>query len=586
MNLSKKFRATPKLLLYLLIVTGVLLASCSPQVVEVEKEVIVTQVVKEEVIVEKEVEVEVEVVKEVEVSKVEYVEVEVEAEAEPRAPVTFTYAHNGPIRTMDAPVTWYGSTHWLTNTIYECLIWRNWDLSGYHGQAAESWEALDDTTWRFHLRPGITFHNGEPLDAEAVKWNLDRVMTREDFLVHPQWAFISEVQIVDDVTVDVLTGAPEAYFEYVVSYNGCELLPPDYMEEVGEEEFAKNPVGSGPYQLVEFTASDKYRMEAWDDYHQGRPDVDTIIYQVIPDSATQVQAMLTGDVDMMAKVPEPDRIKLASTPGIDLLLAPMNRMHHLYLRADTSRGAMAETFPGYEPATLDPLVRKAVSRALDRTTLAAVQGASVPNLVRICAGYPEGFADKYYGEAAADAEYDPDAAKQLLVDAGYDPDGGNKPTVHFSSLTNQYGNEKEVAEVAAVMLTDAGFNVELEVLDNSAFSEQVHSPGNNRDVHLITLGCGPALTPLFYQAEWPSVHNSTENYANSAAWDATSNEIMQTIDFDSRLNLWGEWQEHYLEWGGDVVLYEMQNVIAINSDFEWEARKDGWMTFRDLRVAQ
>ena len=586
MNLSKKFRATPKLLLYLLIVTGVLLASCSPQVVEVEKEVIVTQIVKEEVIVEKEVEVEVEVVKEVEVSKVEYVEVEVEAEAEPRAPVTFTYAHNGPIRTMDAPVTWYGSTHWLTNTIYECLIWRNWDLSGYHGQAAESWEALDDTTWRFHLRPGITFHNGEPLDAEAVKWNLDRVMTREDFLVHPQWAFISEVQIVDDVTVDVLTGAPEAYFEYVVSYNGCELLPPDYMEEVGEEEFAKNPVGSGPYQLVEFTASDKYRMEAWDDYHQGRPDVDTIIYQVIPDSATQVQAMLTGDVDMMAKVPEPDRIKLASTPGIDLLLAPMNRMHHLYLRADTSRGAMAETFPGYEPATLDPLVRKAVSRALDRTTLAAVQGASVPNLVRICAGYPEGFADKYYGEAAADAEYDPDAAKQLLVDAGYDPDGGNKPTVHFSSLTNQYGNEKEVAEVAAVMLTDAGFNVELEVLDNSAFSEQVHSPGNNRDVHLVTLGCGPALTPLFYQAEWPSVHNSTENYANSAAWDATSNEIMQTIDFDSRLNLWGEWQEHYLEWGGDVVLYEMQNVIAINSDFEWEARKDGWMTFRDLRVAQ
>ncbi|MDP6586236.1 MAG: ABC transporter substrate-binding protein [Anaerolineales bacterium] len=386
MNLSKKFRATPKLLLYLLIVTGVLLASCSPQVVEVEKEVIVTQVVKEEVIVEKEVEVEVEVevVKEVEVSKVEYVEVEVEAEAEPRAPVTFTYAHNGPIRTMDAPVTWYGSTHWLTNTIYECLIWRNWDLSGYHGQAAESWEALDDTTWRFHLRPGITFHNGEPLDAEAVKWNLDRVMTREDFLVHPQWAFISEVQIVDDVTVDVLTGAPEAYFEYVVSYNGCELLPPDYMAEVGEEEFAKNPVGSGPYQLVEFTASDRYRMEAWDDYHQGRPDVDTIIYQVIPDSATQVQAMITGDVDMMAKVPEPDRIKLASTPGIDLLLAPMNRMHHLYLRADTSRGAMAETFPGYEPATLDPLVRKAVSRALDRTTLAAVQGASVPNFVRFC----------------------------------------------------------------------------------------------------------------------------------------------------------------------------------------------------------
>ena len=580
MNFSQKFSSMPKVLLILMVITGVLLASCSPQVVEVEKEVVVTQVVKEEVVVEKEVEVE--VVKEVEVEKVEYVEVEVEAEPAPREPVTFTYAHNGPIRTMDAPVTWYGSTHWLTNTIYECLIWRNWDLSGYHGQAAESWEALDDTTWRFNLRPGITFHNGEPLDAEAVKWNLDRVRSREDFLVHPQWQFISDVKIVDDVTIDIMTGAPEAYFEYVVSYNGCELLPPDYMAEVGEEEFAKSPVGSGPYQLIEFTESDRYHMEAWDDYWGGRPDVDTIIYQVIPDSATQVQAMITGDVDMMAKVPEPDRIKLASTPGIDLLLAPMNRMHHLYLRADTEPGTMDEVYPDYQPVTLDPLVRKAVHHALDRSTLASVQGAAVPNLVRICAGYPEGFADKYYGEAAADAVFDPDGAKQLLIDAGYDPDGGNKPKVYFESLTNQYGNEKEVAEVAAVMLENVGFDVELTVMDNSAYSEQIQGPGANRDIMLTTLGCGPALTPLFYQCDWPGKNNKS----CVEEWDTTSDAIMQTIDSAARLDLWGDWQEHYLEWGGDVVLYEMQNVIAINSDFEWEARKDGWMTFRDLKVAQ
>ena len=61
---------------------------------------------------------------------------------------------------------------------------------------------------------------------------------------------------------------------------------------------------------------------------------------------------------------------------------------------------------------------------------------------------------------------------------------------------------------------------------------------------------------------------------------------MQTVDSAARLDLWADWQEYYLEWGGDVVLYEMQNVIAINSDFEWDARKDGWMTFRDLKVAK
>ncbi|MEE3229387.1 MAG: hypothetical protein VX237_09875, partial [Chloroflexota bacterium] len=76
------------------------------------------------------------------------------------------------------------------------------------------------------------------------------------------------------------------------------------------------------------------------------------------------------------------------------------------------------------------------------------------------------------------------------------------------------------------------------------------------------------------------------DYSGVADWETTSDSIMQTIDSAARLDLWGDWQEHFLEWGGDIVLYEMQNVIAINSDFEWEARKDGWMTFRDLRVAQ
>ena len=89
--------------------------------------------------------------------------------------VEFVFAHPGPIRTMDAPVTWFGSTHWLTNLLYDCLIWRAADGSGYVGQAAESWENVDEVTWRFHLREGNTFQNGEALDAEAVKWNIDRV---------------------------------------------------------------------------------------------------------------------------------------------------------------------------------------------------------------------------------------------------------------------------------------------------------------------------------------------------------------------------------------------------------------------------
>ena len=195
----------------------------------------------------------------------------------------FVYAHSGPIRPMDAHSHWYGSTHHLLNLYYDCLIWRAADGSGYVPQAAHSWENVDPTTWRFHLREGATFHNGEPVDAEAVKWNIDRVRHPiGDIPLYQQWAFVKEVVVVDDLTVDIISNAPHAYFENDVSYNGCELLPPDYFEEVGQEEFNRNPVGSGPYVLAELSENDRYVFEAWDDYHSGRPEVDRVVYQVIP----------------------------------------------------------------------------------------------------------------------------------------------------------------------------------------------------------------------------------------------------------------------------------------------------------------
>ncbi|TVR22710.1 MAG: hypothetical protein EA396_05580 [Anaerolineaceae bacterium] len=494
--------------------------------------------------------------------------------------VTFTFAHPGPVRTMDAPVTWFGSTHWLTNLLYDCLIWRDASGEGYVGQAAESWENIDDLTWRFYLREGNTFQNGEPLDAEAVKWNIDRVRTREDFMVQPQWLFIDDVIVVDEWTLDITTFVPFPYFEYDVSFNGCQLLPPQYIEEVGEEEFARNPIGSGPYRLVEFSESDRYVFEAWDDYHGGRPEVDRIIYQVIPEVSSQVAALLAGQVDLIPSVPLPDQSRLEAADGINLVTETSNRMHHIYLRVQTETGAMSSTFPGYEPATMDQNVRLAISHALDRTLLAEVHGAASPRLGRVCSYYPEGF-----GEWLADPEiieewYNPDLAREYLAAAGFaDGDG---PVVHFDSPSFQFGSESEVAQVAAAMLEEVGFQVRLNILDSSAYTEQISTAGNNRDMSLITLGCSPSLVPTFYKCDW------TQPMRNLCVpeWDEIGNAILQTVDFDERLELWEEWWEYYLDFAETITLYEMDNVMAYNDRFEFVPRRDGWFTFRDLRLSQ
>jgi peptide/nickel transport system substrate-binding protein len=500
---------------------------------------------------------------------------------EAEEPTEFVFAHTGPIRTMDAPVTWFGSTHWLTNLLYDCLIWRAPDGSGYVGQAAESWENVDPTTWRFHLRPGITFHNGEPLDAEAVKWNIDRVRTREDFLVQPQWAFVEEVVVVDDVTVDIITPQPHAYFEYDVSYNGCELLPPQYMEEVGEETFALEPVGSGPYMLTEFTPSERYVFEAWDDYWGGRPEIDQVVYQVIPEAASQVAALLAGQVDLVRNVPLPDRPRIESEEGVELITGPANTQHLIYTRFETVSGDLPE---GYESVTSDRRIRQAVSHALDRELLAEVQGSARPSLLRIDDYHPEAVG-QYAGEQAAIDHYDPELSRQLIADAGYDPEGGNAPKLYFDSPNVYSGGEKEVAEAAAAMLEDVGFEVELNILDRAAYYEQIINPGAYRELALISIGGGPSLIPLFYSVEWedPGFY---AKYLVEGEWGDLSKSILTETDEAARVEMWEEWWDYYVEEAGEITLYFMDAVYGIDSQFEWEPRADGWMTFRDVKLAE
>ena len=498
-------------------------------------------------------------------------------------PVTFTFAHPGPIRTMDAPVTWFGSTHWLTNTLYDCLIWRAADGNGYVGQAAESWSAIDDTTWRFILREGLTFHNGEPLDAEAVKWNIDRTRTREDFLVQPQWRFVKDVTVIDARTLDITTNEPWAYFEFDVSYNGCQILPPKYLQEVGEEEFARNPVGSGPYKLVSFTASDRYVFEAWDDYWGGRPEVDRIVYQVIPEQSSQIAALLAGQVDFVRGIPPVERTRLANAAGVRLLQGPAWVQHILYVRYQTETGVIAQNYPGYEPITADVRIRQAISHAIDRELLAEVQGSGRPSLLRVDTFAPE-HRGQYAGEAAAIAHYDPIRALELIKEAGFDPAAGNRPVLYLDAPEFQQGSEKEVAEVLAAMLEDVGFDVELNILALSAYQEQIFNPGNFRGIALTSVGGSPSLVPTFYTCAWRNPNALPCVLSEDGSWDRLSLRIRATVDAEERLGLWANFWDYYVEQAGEITLHHLDSTSAINDRFEWTPRADGWMTFRDLKL--
>lgn len=489
-------------------------------------------------------------------------------------------AHPGPIYTMDAPVTWFGSTHWLTMMLYDCLIWRKPDLSGYVPQLAERWQNVAPDRWRFTIRRNATFQNGEPINAETIKWNIDRVRTRTDFMVRPQWQFIRDVVVADANTVDVITDGPKPYTEFDISFNGCNILPPRTLQQMGEREFARRPVGSGPFRLVEFRDSERYVFEAWDGYWGGKPQVDRVIYQVIPDQATQVAALLSGQVDMVPGIPATERRRIQGTPNVKIVEAPSGTVHDLIARTGMNYGEMAQQYPGYVPTTLNKKIRHAIWYALDRNTLAKVQGTGRPNLVRTPCAFTE-VPRKYCGEAAAKSAYDQERAKRLIKEAGYDPAAGKKPVLHFDAPAFSVGNEKEVAEAIKAMLEAVGFEVRLNILENAAFNSQIANRGRNRELMLVPLGGNPSLVPLFYSCNWP---RTSYYWSCDRSWEVLSKKIRSEMDPQARNKLWEQWWNFFADHAGTIALYEVQRLYGMNSNINWTPRSDGWVTPREAQV--
>jgi peptide/nickel transport system substrate-binding protein len=168
---------------------------------------------------------------------------------------------------------------------------------------ATSWEAVNDTTWIFHLRKGVKFHNGEEFNAEAVRFSIDRVLNPA---TKARWranfTFIDRVDIVDPFTVKIITKTPAPLLITNLGF-GMLIVPPEYFKEKGDDYIATHPIGTGPFKFVRWVKDDEVVFEANENYWAGSPKIKTVVFKPIPEDSTRVAALLGGDVDIVKKVP-------------------------------------------------------------------------------------------------------------------------------------------------------------------------------------------------------------------------------------------------------------------------------------------
>lgn len=298
----------------------------------------------------------------------------------------------------------------LARLLYDNLVSKNQETGEFEPELAESYELIGDDVIEFKIRSGVKFHNGETLTADDVAYTLNLVSSDEynaRYQIAVEW--IDSVEKIDDETVRLKMKQPYPLALEMLAGN-LPIYPQAYYEEVGPSGMATNPVGSGPYRLVEQTQGVRFVFEKFDDYFEGgpkgTPSLERITVRILPESNTQYAELLNGSLDWIWRLPPDDAANMERQPSLEVKSAQIMRFAYM---------SFNPAFNGGDTPVADARVRQAINHAINRTGIkdALVGGASQ---VIHSACNPIQFGCT---EDVVQYDYDPDKARELLAEAGY-----------------------------------------------------------------------------------------------------------------------------------------------------------------------
>lgn len=366
----------------------------------------------------------------------------------PRRGGALTYAASADIVTLDPTNIGDAVSANSSRMIFEGLTRQRPDLS-YGPALATSWEA-SGTTWTFKLRQGVKFHDGTDFDASSVKFLFDRILGPENTLRKGTWqGIVASVDVVDRFTIRFTTKYVDPFFDTRVSDGStASIIGPDAFKKRGRD-FAKDPVGTGPFKLGEWVKDDHFTVERFDGYWGGAPYLDKVVVRPLPEAETRVIALESGDAQLAIRL-NPEHI--ARVEG--------NKKLRL-IRNDTTRHYYTGLANLKKPYS-DIRVRQALNHAIDREALVkntlaglgSIQGGLLPKGAAHYVDLP-GF------------RYDPARAKQLLAEAGH-PSGFS---AKFVGTKGVYLKDFEIEQAMQDMWKAVGVNIELNIVENAKYLE-------------------------------------------------------------------------------------------------------------------
>ena len=445
----------------------------------------------------------------------------------------------------------------VSTNIYSGLVRYTPGTLDLQPDLATAWDVSDDgLTWTFHLRDGVTWQKGYgELTAADVVASFERVRNPE---TGSRWrgelSMIDTISAPDDRTVVfTLNRASAAFLHTVAVFRQGMIVNVEAATEFGDD-FGRNPIGSGAYQLRQWNPGVEIVLEANPDYYEGAPSIDVVRFIVIPDENVRMLALENGELDVAINLQNPELYRrLAANPNIETGEITTSTMHGIMLNT------RAEPFD-------DVRVRQAVLHAIDRDIIAEViwGGLATPAYSELAPAYLG------HSEDVPRYAYDPERARALLAEAGHP--NGIRTSFYYLSTHNQ-----ELLAVLRANLRDAGIEVDVQLVDGGTW------------VQMLGSGTVPMILTLATRADphiWYSnfFHSNAFSPGLNGMWydgiDAFIDAGNATTDPDERAAIYAQASRQVMTDVPFIPLYWPKHAHPYWSYVEgWDGRQqyDAWM---------
>lgn len=480
---------------------------------------------------------------------------------------SLSIALDADVQTLDPAMHRSRTVEAVVRNICDGLVARDAEMR-YVPQLAAGWEVEGEDRWVFKLREGVKFHNGDSFTAEDVKFTIDRIIgaiegvppsPRKDLL-----GPVTGAEVRDPQTVVIHTEGPYPILHKKLVFQ--EICPKRYFEEVGPDEFARKPVGAGPFRLVEWSPGERIVLERFADYYGGSPDIPPtgpallqgVIFRPLEEAATRIASLAAAEVGVAVNIPADQAASVEDLPGARLSVAQGTRTH--FVGMNLTRKPFSS-----------PLVREAMRCAVDPKPIVEKyllgRARALPGIL-----VPMAFG---WDSSLPAPKQDVGRAKDLLRKAGYAD--GLRVTLDCEA------SDKRIAEAIAGSMKAAGVQADVRVWKKDNLLNQLRR--RERDLFLTSWGNSSldpsGILPVLFRSDG---YSNFFGYRNPVV-DRLLDEADGAMSTEERRQKYVEVQRHLHRDIPTCFHLALEELYGVSEQVEnFEARPDGMLPMHDVSL--